>query len=193
MRRFTIETTYRLPIFRHRTYEAKDLDHACRLALEDEDWTDQKEDYETHRPVHVTGIWPDADTAYKAAAIPVPAAFADESSPSSQSPSVSARVSQIPIMTAADATSIGFATFNRVPTLPIDIPGGGFTISAKTSEGRRVTFFFGPNRTGGPARFIDIQYHDAGMTVPDGGGAPAPVFDLLAIAVILLDQPGDMD
>jgi hypothetical protein len=128
--------------------------------------------------------------------------------------SSSASIRQLPVMTSMDAESIGFAIFNHVPTLPIDIPDGGFTITAKTSEGRRVTFYFGPNRTGGPPRFIDIQFHDAGMTVPDGGGDPAPVFDMLtiaekgrqpydsrksepsdkpSIAVILLEQPGDTD
>ena len=66
-------------------------------------------------------------------------------------------MSQLPIMTRADAESIGFAIFNHVPTLPVDIPDGGFTISAKTSEGLRVTFYFGPYRTGGPPRFIDIE------------------------------------
>lgn len=120
----------------------------------------------------------------------------------------------MPVMTSADAESIGFAAFNRVPTLPIDIPDGGFTISAKTSEGLRVTFYFGPYRTGGAPRCIDIQYHDSGMAVPDGGGEPAPVFDMLtiarggrqpydsrkaklddkpAIAVILLERPEDQD
>lgn len=93
-----------------------------------------------------------------------------------------ASIHQLPIMSSEDARSIGFAPFNRVPTLPVDIPDGGFTVSAKTSEGLRVTFYFGPSRTGGPPSFIDIQYHDAGMTVPDGGGAPAPVFDLFTIA-----------
>lgn len=72
-------------------------------------------------------------------------------------PSSSASMSQLPIMTRADAESIGFAIFNHVPTLPVDIPDGGFTISAKTSEGLRVTFYFGPYRTGGPPRFIDIE------------------------------------
>lgn len=97
--------------------------------------------------------------------------------------SSSASIHQLPVMTSADAESIGFAIFNHVPTLPIDIPDGGFTVSAKISEGLRVTFYFGPSRTGGPPCFIDIQYHDAGMTVPDGGGSPAPVFDMLTIAV----------
>ncbi|WIW89612.1 hypothetical protein K3M67_06545 [Sphingobium sp. V4] len=115
-------------------------------------------------------------------------------------------------MTSADAASIGFAIFNHVPTLPIEIPDGGFTITAKTSEGRRVTFYFGPYLTGGPPRFIDIQYHDATITVPDAGGSPTPVFDMLTIAeggrhpydsrkvdvsqkpsivVLLLDNPAD--
>lgn len=96
-------------------------------------------------------------------------------------PTSSPSISQLPIMTSADAASIGFAIFNHVPTLPIDIPDGGFTVSAKTSEGRRVTFHFGPYRTGGPPRFVDIQFHGA-MSVPDGGGSPAPVFDMMTIA-----------
>jgi len=36
MHRFTIETTYRLPVYRQRTYEAETLEQACRLAIEDE-------------------------------------------------------------------------------------------------------------------------------------------------------------
>ncbi|GLT01023.1 hypothetical protein GCM10007897_24140 [Sphingobium jiangsuense] len=89
---------------------------------------------------------------------------------------------QFPVMPSEQAGSLGFATYNRVPTLPVEIPDGGFTIAARTSEGRRVTFCFGPYYTGGPPRFIDIQYHDASMTVPDGGGTPAPVFEMLTIA-----------
>jgi hypothetical protein len=122
-------------------------------------------------------------------------------------------ITSLPVMTGSDAQAIGFAAFNAVPTLPIDIPDGGFTLSAKTSEGRRITFYFGPYVTGGPARFVDIQFHD-GATVPDARGAPAPVFDMLtighgdaraydsrpeeviakpSIAVILLSGPNDDD
>lgn len=121
-----------------------------------------------------------------------------------------ASIGQLPVMTSADAESIGFAIFNHVPTLPIDIPDGGFTVSAKTSEGLRVTLYFGPYRTGGPPRCLDICYHDSAMTVLDGGGSPVPVFDMLtisekgrhtydsrkfdisekpSIAVLLLDKP----
>jgi len=46
-----------------------------------------------------------------------------------------ASICQLPVMTSADAEGIGFAIFNHVSTLPIDIPDGGFTVSAKTSEG----------------------------------------------------------
>ena len=49
-----------------------------------------------------------------------------------------ADITQLPVITAADAESIGFARFNDVPTLPIDIPDGNFTISAKTTDGRRI-------------------------------------------------------
>lgn len=123
-------------------------------------------------------------------------------------------ITSLPVMTAGDAQAIGFAAFNAVPTLPIDIPDGGFTLSARTSEGRRITFYFGPYVTGGPARFVDIQYHDAAATVPDARGAPTPVFDIFtighgdtraydsrseeltskpSIAVILLSGPADDD
>lgn len=90
-------------------------------------------------------------------------------------------ITSLPVMTARDAQAIGFAAFNAVPTLPIDLPDGGFTLSAKASEGRRITFYFGPYVTGGPARFVDIQYHDAAATVQDARGAPAPVFDIFTI------------
>ena len=46
MPRFTIETTYRLPVYRQRTYDAETLEEACRLAFDDDDWSEQKEDYE---------------------------------------------------------------------------------------------------------------------------------------------------
>src|SRR3546814_6688091 len=61
-----------------------------------------------------------------------------------------ADINQLPVMTARDAESIGFARFNDVPTLPNDIPDGNFTISARTSDGRRITFFFGECERGAP-------------------------------------------
>ncbi|MDT7533093.1 hypothetical protein OVY48_06540 [Sphingobium sp. SA2] len=123
-------------------------------------------------------------------------------------------ITRLPVMTAADAESIGFARFNDVPTLPIDIPDGNFTISARTSDGRRITFFFGEYRRGAAPSFVDIQYHDQGATIPNANGGQSPIFDMLtigqggrrvfdsrkldvidkpSIAVVLLGEPGTPD
>ncbi|MDX8449380.1 hypothetical protein [Mesorhizobium captivum] len=72
MPEFTLETTYRLPVFRQRTYEAETPEAACRLAIEDYDWSDQKEDYESSGETFVTGIWQAADAAYRGSTVSVP-------------------------------------------------------------------------------------------------------------------------
>jgi hypothetical protein len=72
---FTIETTYRLPIYRHRTYSAETPEAACRLAIEDEDWDEGKKDYECGGETYVTGIWSGAEAAYRGDAITVPPHF----------------------------------------------------------------------------------------------------------------------
>ena len=69
---FTIEATYRIPIYRQRGYEADTLAEACRLAIEDDDWEGQKEDYETAGETYVTGIWPGDVSPYSVPALPVP-------------------------------------------------------------------------------------------------------------------------
>jgi hypothetical protein len=94
-----------------------------------------------------------------------------------------ADITTLPVMTAADAESIGFARFNDVPTLPIDIPDGNSTISAKTTDGRRITFFFGEHRTGAPPSFVNIEFHDHGATIPNADGGRSPVFDMLTIGL----------
>lgn len=75
MPQFTIETTYRLPVFRHRTYVADTPEAACRLAVEDDDWSAQKEDPESAGETYVSGVWDGPDAAYRGAAFPVPAHF----------------------------------------------------------------------------------------------------------------------
>lgn len=86
-----------------------------------------------------------------------------------------------PVMTATDAQSIGFARFNECPHLTIDIPDGGFTVTTRTTDGKRTTLYFGVSRDGGPATFIDIQFHDAGATIANANGGASPVFDMLTI------------
>ena len=72
---FTIEATYRIPVYRQRAYEADTVEQACRLAIEDDDWSDQKEDFESSGETYITGAWPGADSAYRVTAAPVPSQF----------------------------------------------------------------------------------------------------------------------
>jgi len=75
MAKFTIETTFRLPVYRQRTYEADSFAEACQRAIEDDDWSAQKHDYDSSGPTHVTGAWEGAGTAYAAPALPIPGQF----------------------------------------------------------------------------------------------------------------------
>ncbi len=77
MPHFTIETTYPLPVYRHRSYEADTIEQACRLAIEDDDWSNETRDYESAGETIVTGIWDGADVAYRAPALPIPAQYAE--------------------------------------------------------------------------------------------------------------------
>ena len=72
---YTIETTYRLPVFRQRSYEAPTLAEACRLAIEDDDWEKEARDYESAGETYVSGAWEGADTAYSGPALQVPSHY----------------------------------------------------------------------------------------------------------------------
>jgi hypothetical protein len=74
---FTIEATYYLPVYRHRTYSADTIAEACRLAVEDENWDTEKFDYETAGENYVTGIWPASVAPYSQPSIAVPAHFGE--------------------------------------------------------------------------------------------------------------------
>lgn len=77
MPEFTIETTFRLPVYRHRTYEAETFADACKRAVEDDDWSAQKHDYDSSSPTYVTGAWEGAGAAYAAPALPIPAQYCE--------------------------------------------------------------------------------------------------------------------
>ncbi|MHA0337486.1 hypothetical protein [Sphingomonas aquatilis] len=91
-----------------------------------------------------------------------------------------ADIRDLPVMTEADAKALGFAGFNNVPHKPIDLPDGPFTITVKTSDGRRATFCFMPYGDG-PARFVDIQFHDRGTSIPNANGGQMPTFNSFCI------------
>jgi hypothetical protein len=74
---FTIETTYRLPVYRQQTYEAATMEEACLLAVDDDEWSDEKRDYESAGETYVTGIWSGENAAYTGAAQPIPAHYVE--------------------------------------------------------------------------------------------------------------------
>jgi hypothetical protein len=74
---FTIETTYHLPVYRHRSYEAGTIEEACKLAIEDDDWSDEKRDYESAGETYVSGAWQGHDAAYRGCVLPVPSHYAE--------------------------------------------------------------------------------------------------------------------
>ncbi len=59
----------------------------------------------------------------------------------------------------------GFAVFNGGKHLCVDVPDDNFTVSCRTSEGRRITFAFLPYKKGGPPQAVDIQYHDSPVLI----------------------------
>jgi hypothetical protein len=72
---YTIETTYRVPVYRQRTYDAATPAEACRQAIEDDDWSNDKLDYECAGETYITGIWLGADAAYSGVPVAVPSHF----------------------------------------------------------------------------------------------------------------------
>jgi hypothetical protein len=87
------------------------------------------------------------------------------------------------------AVADGYAGFNGNPHLAVDVPDGGFTITAKTSEGKRITFAFQPYRSGGAAGCVDIAYHDNG-TVDRFNDTDLPTFDVLMFGRTKAKEPG---
>jgi hypothetical protein len=75
---FTIETTYRLPIYRQRTYEAETLEKACALAVADEGWEGEKSDVETSGETYVTGAWEGRDAAHRGRVLAIPSQFDEQ-------------------------------------------------------------------------------------------------------------------
>lgn len=72
---YVIETTYHLPVYRQRRYQASNLEEACLLAVSDEGWEDEETNVDTSGETFVTGIWQDAKRAYEGKALMIPEAF----------------------------------------------------------------------------------------------------------------------
>jgi hypothetical protein len=71
-------------------------------------------------------------------------------------------------VTKNNAIECGFAGYNNCTHLCVDVPDGFFTISARLSDGRRVTFAFTPYEENAPSQAVDILYHDPNTYVLNG-------------------------
>jgi hypothetical protein len=74
---FMIETTYKLPVYRERVFEARSLEDACLRAVLDTNWDDEKADIEASERTFVSGVWEGAVEADPARAQPIPRQFHD--------------------------------------------------------------------------------------------------------------------
>lgn len=74
---------------------------------------------------------------------------------------------QTKLLTADETIAEGYAKFNRCNHLCVDLPDEQFTISARTPDGRRVTFGFNyyEDKTKG---CVDISFHDSGRKNDNG-------------------------
>jgi hypothetical protein len=74
MPRYCVETSFHLPTYHHTVVEADSPEDACRLALENDDWSDAKQDPESAGETYVSGIW--IGTApYEGESVEVPTEF----------------------------------------------------------------------------------------------------------------------
>lgn len=51
------------------------MEEACRLAVDDDDWSTEKRDYESAGETYVTGVWSGENAAYSGAAQPIPSHY----------------------------------------------------------------------------------------------------------------------
>jgi len=72
---FTVEANYNVPHYRHRTYQADTVEQALKLAIEDDEWAEQKEDFECSGETYITGAWLGEADAYGDTEYPVPSKF----------------------------------------------------------------------------------------------------------------------
>jgi hypothetical protein len=68
---------FHLPVFRHRSITADTLEEACRRAIADDNWWDQKHDYDNSGATYVSATWIGDDAAYRGLTMPVPSQFAE--------------------------------------------------------------------------------------------------------------------
>ena len=115
---FTVETTYRLPTYRQTSYVAPDPGTPCIAALHDDDWDSSRVDYDSPGPTYVSGLWPGCDTAYQAAAIPIPPEFGEGAERRAEHfpeliETLETLIGQVEALYASDASQDGIECYAR--------------------------------------------------------------------------------
>jgi len=64
------------------------------------------------------------------------------------------------VLSPDGAEAAGYARFNDGPHLAVDVPDGNITITARLTNGKRVTFAFIPYRKDEPAGCVNISCDD---------------------------------
>ncbi len=54
---YCVETSFHVPTYHHTIVEAASPEDACKIALENDDWSDAKQDPESAGETYVSGIW----------------------------------------------------------------------------------------------------------------------------------------
>lgn len=74
---FTIETAHDVPVYRLRSYEADTVSQACRLAVEDCDWSIRKISHDTPGETFVSGVWEGTRAPHSARNLPIPSQYGE--------------------------------------------------------------------------------------------------------------------
>lgn len=87
------------------------------------------------------------------------------------------------VLSPEGATQAGYASFNDCPHLAVEVPDGYFTITARTTNGKRITFAFLPHGENEPADCVDISYHDAPLPPMMNNKEACPVMHAIGFTV----------
>jgi hypothetical protein len=74
------------------------------------------------------------------------------------------------IVSADEAKRMGFADYNNNDHLIVDVPDKNFTISARTSEGRKITFAFLQYKDDSPPQCVDVMRHESPLKIKWNNG-----------------------
>lgn len=69
------------------------------------------------------------------------------------------------VVAAKEAKQLGFANYNDYNHLVVEVPNEGFTISARTPDGQKITFSFIRRPTGDGHQCVEIIHHTGNKTV----------------------------